>query len=243
MHKTVLLLLLGVAAQLSIRAVDQPGSANIDRILQNYIQAVGGQAAIDRIQTREVHAERHHGAKLTYFWQKPDKVLLITKKEKIGYDGAGGWALSKKKHLTRLAKHGQQPLEIDANPIRYVHLKTLYFELKAAPPEELDGTKMDVIVAPNDIGATKFYFDQSTHLLARIDETGETSAYYKQTIEFLDYKEVDGVRLPFRIIHSTTEPDRGEDDIRISKILQNVDLKPEIFSKPTEGAVTFGGKR
>ena len=243
MPKTIRFLLFIIAAQAPIRAADPPAAANIDRILQNYIQAVGGQAAIDRIQTREVHAERHHGAKLTYFWQKPNKVLLIAKKEKIGYDGSGGWVLSKKKHLTRLAKHAQQPLEIDANPIRYVHLKTLYFELNAAPPEEVDGTKMDVIVAPNDIGATKFYFDQSTHLLARIDETGETSAYYKQTIEFQNYKEVDGVRLPFRIIHSTTEPGRGSEDIRISKVLQNVDLKPDIFSKPTEGAVTFGGKR
>jgi hypothetical protein len=168
---------------------------------------------------------------------------LITKKEKIGYDGSSGWALSKKKHLTRLAKHAQQPLEIDANPIRYVHLKTLYFELNAAPPEEVDGVKMDVIIAPNDIGATKFYFDHSTHLLTRIDETGEASAYYKQTIEFLNYKDVDGVRLPFRIVHSTTEPGKNTEDLRISQIRQNIDLKPEIFSKPTEGAVVLGGKR
>ncbi len=234
MHKLTLLLFLSALTQVPLRAA----GPNVDQILQNYIQAVGGQAAVDRIQTREVRA-----GKLTYFWQKPNKVLLITKKEKIGYDGSGGWVLSKKKHLTRLAKHAQQALEIDANPIRYVHLKTLYFELNAAPSEEVDGVKMDVIVAPNDIGTTKFYFDHSTHLLTRIDETGETSAYYKQTIEFLDYKEMDGVRLPFRIIHSTTEPGRGSEDVRISQIRQNIDLKPEIFSKPTEGAVVLGGKR
>jgi hypothetical protein len=168
---------------------------------------------------------------------------LITKKEKIGYDGSGGWVLSKKKHLTRLAKGAQKPLEMDADPIRYVHLKTLYFEIHAASPEERNGTKMDVLSAPNDIGATKFFFNQSTHLLARIEETGETSAYYKQTTEFLDYKEIDGIRLPFRIIHSSTAPGSSAQDVRISKIQQNVELKPEIFSKPTEGAVVLGGKR
>lgn len=243
MHKVTLFVLLSLAAQMPLWGFDKPAGESIDQILQRYIQAVGGQAAIDRIQTREVRAERHHGAKLTYFWQKPNKVLLITKKEKIGYDGTGGWVLSKKKHLTRLAKGAQHPLETDANPIRYVYLKTLYFQVNAAPAEEVDGVKMDVIVAPNDIGATKFYFDQATHLLVRIDETGETSAYYKQTIEFLNYKEVDGVRLPFRIMHSTTEPGVSTEDLRISQIHQNIDLKPEIFSKPTEGAVTFGGKR
>lgn len=238
MRKATLFLFLSLTVQVSLPAADKPAGTSIDQILQNYIQAVGGQAAIDHIRTREVRA-----GKLTYFWQKPNKVLLVTKKEKIGYDGSGGWVLSKKKHLTRLAKHAQQPLEIDANPIRYVHLKTLYFQVNAAPPEELDGVRMDVLIAPNDIGATKFYFDQSTHLLARIEETGETSAYYKQTIEFLNYKEIDGVRLPFRIIHSTTEPGVGTEDLRISQIRQNIDLKPEIFSKPTEGTVTFGGKR
>jgi hypothetical protein len=161
----------------------------------------------------------------------------------MAYDGSGGWVLSKKKHLARLPKGAQQPLEINADPIRYVHLKTLYFQVNAAPPEEVDGVRMDVLVAPNDIGATKFYFDQKTHLLARIEETGETSAYYKQTIEFLNYKEIDGVRLPLRIIHSTTEPGVGTEDLRISQIRQNIDLKPEIFSKPTEGTVVLGGKR
>jgi hypothetical protein len=237
-----LLILATLAAPKSLAATDE-AAAQVDRVLQRYIQALGGRAAIDRIQTREVRAERHHGPKLTYFWEKPNKVLLITKKEKIGYDGAGGWVLSKKKHITRLAKGAQKPLEMDANPIQYVHLKTLYFEVHASAPEERDGVKMDVLVAPNDIGATKFYFDRSTHLLARVEETGETSAYYKQTTEFLNYKEIDGIRLPFRIIHTSTAPGASPQDVRISEIRQNINLKPETFSKPIEGAVVLGGKR
>jgi len=241
MPKAIFFLVLSAVVQNQLRA-DEDG-ARIDRILHNYVQALGGQAAVDRIQTREVRAEVHRGPKLTYFWQRPDKVLLITKKEKIAYDGSGGWTLSKKKHLTRLSKGAQRPLQIDADPIRYVHLKTLYFEIHPASPEERDGVKMDVLVAPNDIGATKFLFNQSTHLLSRIEETGETSAYYKQTTEFLNYKELDGIRLPFRIIHTSTAPGISTRDIRISKIEQNIELKPDIFSKPTAGAVVLGGKR
>ncbi|HSU61710.1 MAG TPA: hypothetical protein VLI55_20540 [Bryobacteraceae bacterium] len=243
MHKVTGLIILSVSLHAALWAADQPASRLVDQILQNYIQAVGGQAAIERIQTREVRGDRRHGPKLTYYWQKPNKVLLITKKERIGFDGSAGWVLSRKKHITKLAKGAQKPLEMDANPIRYVHLKTLYSEINTAPPEELDGTKMDVLVAPNDIGATKFYFDSSTHLLARIEETGETSAYYKQTTEFTDYKGVDGVRLPFRIIHLSTQPGVGPQDLRISKIEQNLELKPDIFSKPTGVVVVLGGKR
>ncbi len=243
MHKATRLIIFGAWLQAALWAAEQPASRGIDQILQSYIQAVGGQAAIDRIQTREVSASRHHGPKLTYYWQKPNKVLLITKKEKIGFDGSSGWVLSKKKHITRLAKGAQQPLEMDANPIRYVHLKSLYSEVNSAPPEELNGVKMNVLVTPNDIGATKFYFDPSTHLLVRIDETGETSAYYTQATEFMDYKEVDGIRLPFRIVHTSTEPGISPEDIRISEIKQNIDLKSDIFSKPNASTVVFGGKR
>jgi hypothetical protein len=215
----------------------------VDHIIEQYTPAVGGNAAIDRIETREVDARQHRGPKLTYFWQKPDKILLEKQKQRIGYDGSSGWMLSQKKRVTRLPKGAQRPLEQDADPLRYVRLKALYSELDPAPAVTIDGRKMDVLVAPNERGATKFYFDAETHLLARIDDTGETSAYYKRSTEFSDYRAIDGIKFPYRIVHSSTEPGVGDQDIRISKVTQNVELKASLFDKPAGGAVTFGGKR
>ncbi len=187
--------------------------------------------------------QRHHGSKLIYFWQKPNKVLLLDGKKKIGYDGGSGWVLSSKKRVSKLPKGSQTELQMDANPLRYAHLKQLYPEAAAAVPEALDGRKMDVLVAPNDLGSTKFYFDASSHLLARVEETGESSAYFKHVTDFSEYKPVDGVMFPFRIVHSSTEPGVNEQDLRVSKIMQNVPVKPEIFRKPSSGAVVLGGKR
>jgi hypothetical protein len=223
-------------------AANTPGKSP-DEILQAYIQAVGGIAAIDRIETREVHAQRHHGGKLTYFWQKPNKVLLVEGKKKRAYDGGSGWMLSSKKRVSRLPKGLEKPLEMDANSLRYVHLKQLYSDVQAAPPETVDDRKMDVLTAPNDLGATKFYFDQQTHLLARIEESGETSAYFKHATDFMDYKEIDGVKLPFRIVHDSTEPGGKPEDIRISKVINNAPIKPDMFTKPSGAAVVLGGKR
>lgn len=243
MYKPLAALLLAACLVPSAQAAGEQPEQSINRILAAYMQAVGGEAAINRIRTREVQADQRHGPKLTYYWQAPDKILLITKKQKIGFDGGSGWVLSKKRRITRLPKGAQKPLETDANPIRFVHLKSLYSEIDLGKTETIDEVHMDVLIAPNDIGATKFYFDPATHLLRRIEETGETSAYYKQTTEFLDYQEVDGIRFPFRIVHSSTEPGMGVKDIRVSDVQQNVPLKPDIFSKPTGGAVVFGGKR
>jgi hypothetical protein len=223
------------------RSQPAPGKP-VDDVVRDYVQAIGGMAAVERIETRETHAERHH-SKLTYFWQKPNKVLLVDGKKKSAYDGGSGWMLSSKKRVSKLSKGSEEPLEIDANPIRYAHLRQLYLEVNAAPPETIEGKKMDVVVAPNDLSATKLYFDTSTHLLARVDETGVTSAYFKHVTDFLDYQEQDGVKLPFRIVHHSTEPGIKTEELRISKVMQNVPLKPDIFKKPAGGGVTLGGKR
>lgn len=215
----------------------------VDLVIEQYTQAVGGKAALDRIQTREVQAQQHRGPKLTYFWQKPDKILLEKDKQRIGYDGGSGWMLSKKKRVTRLPKGAQRPLEQDADPLRYIRLRALYSEIDPAPPETVDSRKMDILVAPNELGATKFYFDAQTHLLKRIDETGDTSAYYKHSTEFGDYRDVNGIKFPYRIVHSSTEPGAKDQEIRVSKVTQNIELKASIFDKPSGGVVIFGGKR
>lgn len=224
----------------------KPGGAdtsNVNGILQAYARALGGEAALEAIKTREIDAKFHRGPKATYYWAKPDKVLRISRGEKAGFDGNSGWILSRKKKLGRLPKPEQQRIEMNADPVRYVHAKDLYSEIDAAPRERVNDQEMDVLVAPNNIGSTKFYFDTASHLLVRIEELGVTSAYYKQVTEFLDYKEADGIRFPFRIVHTSTEPGGNNQDIRISKVQQNIDLKPQIFAKPQLGNVTLGGKR
>lgn len=225
----------------ALPAITQP--ASVDTVLHAYVQALGGQAALDRVNDRQIEAKVHRLGKVTYYWAKPDKVVRVARKEKVGYDGSTAWELSPKKKLTRLPKPEQQELEINANPVRYAHLKDLYSEVDPAPPERVDDRMMDVLVAPNNIGSTKFYFDCANHLLVRIEEFGVTSAYYKQVTEFLDYKNVDGIQFPFRILHTTTEPGMRDREIKISSVDQNVGLKPEFFSRPQLGSVTLGGKR
>jgi hypothetical protein len=226
-----------------IAAGDAPAPRPVEAILADYVKAVGGYAAVDRLSSRETVAAFHHGPGVTLYWQKPNQVLSLTKKERKGYDGSRGWTLSSKRKIKKLAHGAEVPMEMDANPLRFVHIRDFYSELNPAPPEEIDGEKMEVIVAPNNLAATKLYFDAATHLLRLVDENGEVSAYFKNTVEYLDYQEVDGVRLPFRILHTTTEPGGASEDLRIKKITHNVALQPEIFSKPQAGQVVMGGKR
>jgi hypothetical protein len=232
-----------ILAVARLAAADAPPPRPVESILADYVKAVGGYAAVDRLTTRETVASLHRGARVTLYWQKPDQVLSLSKKERIGYDGSRGWTLSNKRKIKKLAHGAEVPIEMDANPLRFAHIRDFYTELNSAPGEEIDGERMEVIVAPNDRSATKLYFDAASHLLRLVDESGEVSAYFKNKVEYLDYREVDGVRLPFRILHTTTEPGGASEDLRIKKITHNVPLQPEIFSKPQGGQVVMGGKR
>jgi hypothetical protein len=224
-------------------AAEAPPSRPPEAILADYVKAVGGYEAVDRLTSRETLADLHHGPKVTLYWQKPNLVLSMTKKERAGYDGARGWILTKKKKIKKMARGAETPIEMDANPLRFVHIRDFYAELDPAPAADIDGEKMEVILAPNSISATKLYFDAATHLLRRVEGNGEVSAYFTNTVEYLDYHDVDGVKLPFRILHSTTEPGGESQDLRVKTISHNMRLQPEMFSKPIPGQAVMGGKR
>jgi hypothetical protein len=225
-------------------SAQSPPAKSVESVSAAYVNAVGGQAAVDSITTREVRGNVHRGPKATYYWQKPNKILLLSGKSKTGYDGGSGWEYSKKKKLNHLPLGAHLALEMNANPLRYVYLRSLYPNgVSLGPKEMLDGKPMDVLVAPNKLGATKLYFDAQSHLLRRVEESGEASAYFKNTTEFMDYKKAGNVLFPFRIVHSTTAPDSHKEDFHVNQVTNNIPIKPEVFDKPQGAAVTFGGKR
>ena len=170
-------------------------------------------------------------------------MLLVEGKKKTGFDGNSGWLLSSKRRVTKISKGAQVVLLEDADPLRYTHLKQLHPDVKLIAAGVLEGRPMDVLEAENDLGTTKFYFDEATHLLVHIEEIGETSAYFKYLTDFSDYQDRDGVKLPMRIVHNSTEPDAKEIELRITEVIQNLPLKADMFTKPSSGAFVYGGKR
>ncbi len=216
---------------------------SVDEVLRLYIDALGGKAAVQAVTSRDLEVKQHRSGKAALYWQAPDKVLRVGHREREGFDGSAAWYETKKKKVKKLPKGAEDELETDANPIRYVHLKEMYSNLEVAPEEVLDGRPMDVLSAPNQIGATKFYFDAGTHLLSRIQEFGVNSAYYKHVIDFADYQDAGGVKLPFSIVRSTDEPGTEQGELRILKVQENAPMDAAIFRKPNITAVVTGGKR
>jgi hypothetical protein len=217
-------------------------TATVDGILSAYVNALGGQTALDKITTRQLTVSSHLFKSAKMYWETPDHVLLEAHRERQGFDGSSGWYETKRKRIQRLPKSRQDELQTDANPIRFVHLKDMYGELNVETPKPGEADGMDVIAAPNHLGATRFFFDRQTHLLAKIEEFGVNSAYFKQTTEFSDYQEIDGIKFPRRITRDSEEPGSNSGDVHLSNIKQNEPLNSSIFRKPDIGKVISGGK-
>jgi hypothetical protein len=79
-------------------------------------------------------------------------------------------------------------------------------------------------------------------LLARIEEFGLTSAYFKHVTEFSDYKEFDGIKIPIRIDRESDEPGAENGETRLTKIKQNVEVNARLFERPNVAGTVLGGK-
>ncbi len=220
---------------------EKPPAKSVDEIVNSYLLAVGGGEAVARITTRELQAVQGH-RKAHLSWQAPDRVLWVEGPERQGFDGSTSWYETKRKRVQKLSPARKDELETDANPIRFVHLRDLYRDLEVAAPASLEGEALDVLRAPNAIGATQFFFDAKTHLLVRIEEFGVQSAYYKHTIDFEKYQTFDGVKIPTLLVRNSDEPGSEEGKLQFSHIQQNQPLSSELFRKPDIGAVISGGK-
>lgn len=233
----------------------QQSKPTVDTVLDMFVRAAGGQAAIDNIRTRVIHgtirgatntmslvmgekgAARNIGLKVICYWEKPDKAMEIQNSlfgmaSETGFDGTELWLLSSARKARKPDYQAREELETTANPLRYVYLKNLYPAVQLSAPESIDSRRMDVLTAANGNGVTKFYFDAHSHLLVDITEIGIVSSYYKRSVKLRNYKKVDGIEFPFRIAFTSPEPGAPTHEVRISKVKQNIEIPPEQFKRP-----------
>jgi len=74
------------------------------------------------------------------------------------------------------------------------------------------------------------YFDQETGLLVRMVRYGKSPIGRVPTqVDFADYREVNGIRLPFRLLFAWMD---GRDAIQLTEVQTNVPIDEAKFSKP-----------
>lgn len=229
--------LMAIAA--AVPAFGQPG---IDQILAKYAQALGGQAAYEKVTTRamkgavEIPDDNATGTALVVA-KAPGSFRLTIDIPGYGVvetvlDGGSGWEKNPDSGTHAMSKADLAIAQRDHHFYREVRLKELYPKMASAGTDKVGGRAVYVVQATPATGpAEKLYFDAENGLLVKRDFERVTledgSVQYEVLLR--DYREVDGLKFPFTI------EQRAPDNTMIFKfaeIQNNAPLADTVFAKP-----------
>ncbi|HVG33755.1 MAG TPA: c-type cytochrome [Pyrinomonadaceae bacterium] len=216
---------------------------SVDEILDRYVRAVGGAQAIEKIKSRVLKGSRVGADGVLVpeevYAKAPNKMLTITTYPKIafriGFNGTQGWARSSQGEGRDLNDEMQAQLRREALFYKETKLKELYSKMTVLGRTTI-GEREAFIIEATPVGGSvpeKLYLDAQTGLLVRTYTEAKTVVgQYPTQTDYEDYREVDGVKLPFTIRWSIPGRVWGR---KITEVKQNVPLDDAQFELPATG--------
>ena len=214
---------------------------SLETVLQKYADAIGGKAALEKLTTRVIKgrvdlAGVSRGGKMESFMMAPNKSLTILDMQpigltKLGFDGRTGWYFSKTGGMRNLKGAELAAVTVDADFYHDLRIKELYGTTRLVGKTKSGFRELYVVQAvPRGGSAEYFYFDVQTGLLFRRDTTRQTSAgTVRAEIHYGDWREVDGIRLPFSITQSMGKMNF---EFTVEEVKHKVPLEEAVFRRP-----------
>lgn len=217
----------------------------VDQILDRYVQAIGGAAAHRKLTSRItkmtlVIEDSDVTGSFEIYEQAPNKVVGIGQiklgngikfEVSRGFNGAVGWSLNptdggfRELSGTELAAEKR-----DAEFYWEIKLKELYPKMAFIGQAPVgDHTAYCIEATPPEGSAEKWFFEAQTGLLVRIDSISESVSKGKVPVEtyFEDYREVDGIKLPFSIRQPANKY-----TFKVNEVKHNVLIEEAKFKSP-----------
>ncbi|MEK6321482.1 MAG: hypothetical protein AABN33_07345 [Acidobacteriota bacterium] len=213
----------------------------VDQILDKYVQAIGGKAAIEKQTSRvskgsfEIPAVGASGT-AEIFEKAPNKTVAIINIPGFGvvqegFDGKMAWAQDPQSGLREKAGAELGAAKLDSEFHKPIRIKQLYPKIVVKGKDKVGDKDVYVVEAtPAESSAETWYFDTQSGLLLRQDSERESPQGKQAVQSFLeDYKDVDGVKLPFSIRQVTPQ---FTITIKIEDVKSNVPIDDAKFKKP-----------
>jgi photosynthetic reaction center cytochrome c subunit len=213
-----------------------------DQLIDHYIRALGGAAAIEIITSREEHGTITLGGqaiRFEVFTQNPDKQAVIrhmpSGDSTTVFDGHEGWSSMPGRPLRDMQGADLDAAQMDADLHFPLHIKQAFAELRVEYPENIGDREAYVVSAIRDGQApVKFYFDEQSGLLERLVRYAPSPLGLVPTqIDYGDYRNVDGVETPFR--RTVAQPGQSF-TFQVEQVRQNAPIDDSEFAKPTAPA-------
>jgi photosynthetic reaction center cytochrome c subunit len=208
-------------------------------MIDAYIRALGGAAAIEKLTTREESGSTTvsgQAIRIEVFDQDPDKQTVIRHLPAgdgvTVFNGHEGWSSMPGRAVRDMHGAELDAAQMDADLHFSLHIKQTFAELRVEDPENI-GNREAYVVSGTRQGqpAVKFYFDEQSGLLERLVRYASSPLGLVPTrIDYGDYRNVDGVETPFR--WTVAQP--GESStFQVEQVRQNVPIDDAEFAKPS----------
>lgn len=212
-----------------------------EQILAKYSEALGGSAAIEKLKTRSMKGTwlTREGITLGYevYQSAPDRIytVLNTPKQGVierGFNGQTAWEKSTR-GLRDLEGIELFYLKRYPDLFKDIKLQGQFTRISYGGKEKIDGTEVHVLRGLGVDGRSeRLYFDAQTGLLVRrISSRPTMVGIIPEQVDYEDYREVDGLKVPFTI-RVTTIDSFFSSTRKLTEIKLNVPVDETKFNKP-----------
>ncbi len=219
------------------------GLPSADQLLEKYVHAVGGSAAVEKITSRveqgKITIPNGDQLPIEVYAKAPFMRLSVMHTPRgdnaTGYDGQSGWMSGMGRPARLMTGPELGPMRLDADFYFPAHAKQEFAQFRVRPAEKVNGQDAYPVIAfTRGQAPAKMYFDKQSGLLLRLVQYTESPlGLLPAQIDYADYHEVDGVKVPFRWTLART---RGRFTIQVEKIQQNVPIDDAKFAPPAPPA-------
>ncbi|HZP31800.1 MAG TPA: c-type cytochrome [Candidatus Acidoferrales bacterium] len=225
-----------------------PGAPSADQVLDKYIRAVGGAQALANLKdfvgkgTYQGYDDPEKRPAEIYAKSPDERTVIVHGGNGVStttYDGHSGWMAAPETDqplaVMTLTGGDLQGAKIDSSISFPAGIKQLFSKWVVGFPTIINDHNVQVVQGSSP-GETpvKFYFDQQSGLLLRVLRYTNLPVGLNPTqIDYGDYREVAGVKMPFRWTVTWTD---GRSVTELTGVQPNVSINPARFAKPAPPA-------
>jgi photosynthetic reaction center cytochrome c subunit len=217
-------------------AADLP---NASEVLDKYVTAMGGAAAIGKISSRvgtgKVTFAAGPALPVQIAWKAPGKQIM-TVHLPVGdsttvWNGHAGWLSAPGAPVRETNEADYDGARIDADLQLPIHLKQMFSDLKVIEVERVRDHDAVLLLASNPgQSSLELFFNKDSGLLLRQLRFSKSPLGLNPTrTDYDDYKDFDGVKVP---MHMTIARPINRLDIHFDQVSQNVAVDDAQFEAP-----------
>ena len=209
-----------------------------DQLLDKYVQAVGGAAAVDKITSRVMKGTIDFGGRslpIDIYSKDPEMRISFTHMSDgdnvTAFNGHEGWLAMPNGQQREMRGSDLDGASIDADLHLATHLKSMFSNMIPHGTEKV-GDREAVVILGQRQGKPpiRLSFDKENGLLLRLVRYGETALGRMPTqIDYADYRDTNGVKVPYQW---TLARPSGRFTIKVSDMKQNVPVDDAKFVRP-----------